>query len=70
MNTHSPAGLALVTGAGSGIGKAIAMGLAAPGERVVAADLHWTTARIRGRLAHHRTSDQCERRPDDGRLIT
>lgn len=39
MNTHSPDGLAVVTGAGSGIGRAIALGLAARGDRVVAADL-------------------------------
>lgn len=39
MNTHSPDVLAVVTGAGSGIGRAIALGLAARGDRVVAADL-------------------------------
>jgi 2-hydroxycyclohexanecarboxyl-CoA dehydrogenase len=39
MNGDSPGRLAVVTGAGSGIGRAVALGFAARGERVVAADL-------------------------------
>ncbi|MHC1352261.1 SDR family NAD(P)-dependent oxidoreductase [Mycobacterium avium subsp. paratuberculosis] len=44
MNTHSHRRLAVVTGAGSGIGRAIALGLAAGGDRVVAADLDEASA--------------------------
>jgi NAD(P)-dependent dehydrogenase (short-subunit alcohol dehydrogenase family) len=39
MNGNSPGRLAVVTGAGSGIGRAVALGFAAGGDRVVAADL-------------------------------
>ena len=39
MNAYSHSGLAVVTGAGSGIGRAIALAFAARGDRVVAADL-------------------------------
>ncbi|MGH3744339.1 MAG: SDR family NAD(P)-dependent oxidoreductase [Mycobacteriales bacterium] len=38
------ADIAVVTGAGSGIGRAVALGLAARGERVVAADIDLTAA--------------------------
>lgn len=44
MNIHSHRRLAVVTGAGSGIGRAIALGLAAGGDRVVAADLDEASA--------------------------
>ncbi|ETB05202.1 2-hydroxycyclohexane-1-carbonyl-CoA dehydrogenase [Mycobacterium avium subsp. silvaticum ATCC 49884] len=44
MNTDSHRRLAVVTGAGSGIGRAIALGLAAGGDRVVAADLDQASA--------------------------
>lgn len=44
MNTDSHRRLAVVTGAGSGIGRAIALGLAAGGDRVVAADLDEASA--------------------------
>ena len=39
MNASSQGRLAVVTGAGSGIGKAIALAFAARGDRVIAADL-------------------------------
>ncbi|HEX7354847.1 MAG TPA: SDR family NAD(P)-dependent oxidoreductase [Mycobacteriales bacterium] len=40
-----PASLAVVTGAGSGIGRAVALALAARGDRVVAADIDQDSAR-------------------------
>jgi hypothetical protein len=54
MNTHSQGGLAVVTDAGSGIGKAIVLGPATP---------------VLFRLAHHRAGHQRQRRSDHGRLV-
>jgi 2-hydroxycyclohexanecarboxyl-CoA dehydrogenase len=47
MDTGSQGGLAVVAGAGSGIGKAVALAFAARGDRVVAPDLDEAAARQR-----------------------